>query len=514
MQAYLGEVKDAHARALGAAARRRRGAQVTLRFQLDVAGSASKVSIVKARGQRARRERRRRAALRRRRSRRCPTRCAAWRRVPIVGDVQQPRWRLGCSSSRRARCARRYRARARRGADAAGQGSCPPVELIYDENEQIAESRKDTNEDCRLDEIVYYIDGVAERAERDTDFDGRVDVWIFFEEDGKTPARQDQDTNGDGQKDRWIDAPRRQARATSSTTGTATASPTRRCTSAATRPRSSRRTPTSTASPTAGRATRAASVERSRWTRIATRRSTRARSSTRRAASCARSRTPTATASFEIAIFYEDGKRAPRRGGHRTATASADVVTHFASDGETIVRREADTDERRPLRQRGAVREGRASARQQRRRGRRTASLELVILLDARGPQGARGDRREPGRPRRAARASTSTACACARRRTRPATASPRSITSFDGDTLLRREADTDRDGRMDTTVTFRDGRKASQEEDRNGDGEVDASYRFDAEERVVRGGARRGPRRPLRDPATSTRTASSRAAR
>src|SRR5262249_2301887 len=80
------------------------------------------------------------------------------------------------------------------------QQRCSPVELIYDENEQIAESHKDTNGDCKFDEVVFYKNGVAERAERDTDHDGRTDAWIYFEKDGKTPARQDQDTNGDGKK--------------------------------------------------------------------------------------------------------------------------------------------------------------------------------------------------------------------------------------------------------------------------------------------------------------------------
>ena len=32
----------------------------------------------------------------------------------------------------------------------------------------------------------------------------------------------------------------------------------------------------------------------------------------------------------------------------------------------------------------------------------------------------------------------------------------------------------------------FRDGKKATQEEDRNGDGKIDARYTFDAEERVA----------------------------
>ncbi|HEY5659036.1 MAG TPA: hypothetical protein VIY27_14710, partial [Myxococcota bacterium] len=84
------------------------------------------------------------------------------------------------------------------------RGACPPIELLYDANEQIAERKSDTNQDCRHDEFVYYVDGVAERAERDTDFDGRIDAWVFFEADGKTPARQDQDVDGDGRKDRWV----------------------------------------------------------------------------------------------------------------------------------------------------------------------------------------------------------------------------------------------------------------------------------------------------------------------
>src|SRR5687767_7711150 len=79
--------------------------------------------------------------------------------------------------------------------------ACPPVELRYDESEQLVERRADTNKDCRQDEFVFYENGIAARAERDTDFDGRVDAFLYYEEDGKTPARQDQDTNKDGKND-------------------------------------------------------------------------------------------------------------------------------------------------------------------------------------------------------------------------------------------------------------------------------------------------------------------------
>jgi len=83
-----------------------------------------------------------------------------------------------------------------------GQGSCSAVELRYDENENLAQKLSDTNKDCKHDEFVFYIDGKPERAERDTDHNGQIDVWIFFTEDAE-PARQEQDTSGDGKVDRW-----------------------------------------------------------------------------------------------------------------------------------------------------------------------------------------------------------------------------------------------------------------------------------------------------------------------
>ena len=67
----------------------------------------------------------------------------------------------------------------------------------------IAEKHSDTNKDCKHDEFVYYAEGRPQRAERDQDFDGRIDAWVYFGEDGK-PARQEFDTTGDGKKDRWI----------------------------------------------------------------------------------------------------------------------------------------------------------------------------------------------------------------------------------------------------------------------------------------------------------------------
>ena len=78
-----------------------------------------------------------------------------------------------------------------------------PVVLQYDDQEQLAEKRTDTNGDGRHDEVVFYEDGKPERAESDTNYDGRVDLWITYDADGK-PAAQERDTNGDGKRDQWI----------------------------------------------------------------------------------------------------------------------------------------------------------------------------------------------------------------------------------------------------------------------------------------------------------------------
>src|SRR5438034_6282906 len=89
-------------------------------------------------------------------------------------------------------------------APAHAQTNCPTVDLRYDEAENIAEKRTDKNHDCKADEVVFYANGKPERAEADTDLDGKVDVWTFFEKDGKTLGRQEQDSNKDGKVDRWI----------------------------------------------------------------------------------------------------------------------------------------------------------------------------------------------------------------------------------------------------------------------------------------------------------------------
>ena len=82
------------------------------------------------------------------------------------------------------------------------EAACPPVELFYDDAEQLAEKRTDTNRDCKPNEVVHYENGRPVRAELDRSGDGAFDTWLVYEADGKTLAREELDTDADGQRDR------------------------------------------------------------------------------------------------------------------------------------------------------------------------------------------------------------------------------------------------------------------------------------------------------------------------
>ena len=89
-------------------------------------------------------------------------------------------------------------------APAAAQLECPPIVLLYDDNEKLRERQTDTNGDCRPDQWVYYEQGVPQRAEQDMDYDGTKDAWVRYGPD-RLPAYQEIDTTGDGKVDQWID---------------------------------------------------------------------------------------------------------------------------------------------------------------------------------------------------------------------------------------------------------------------------------------------------------------------
>ncbi len=57
---------------------------------------------------------------------------------------------------------------------AGAHAACFPIELLYDENEDVHEKHVDHNKDCKFDEFVYYAGGKPERAEKDTDLNGAI----------------------------------------------------------------------------------------------------------------------------------------------------------------------------------------------------------------------------------------------------------------------------------------------------------------------------------------------------
>lgn len=52
------------------------------------------------------------------------------------------------------------------------------VVLEYDDQERLARRKTDSNGDGVFDETVFYVNDVPERAESDTNLDGRVDQWV------------------------------------------------------------------------------------------------------------------------------------------------------------------------------------------------------------------------------------------------------------------------------------------------------------------------------------------------
>ena len=61
----------------------------------------------------------------------------------------------------------------------------------------------DKNYDGIPDYAEYYKGDKIIRREADTDFDGKMDEWTTFDENGK-PIKAERDTNKDGKPDAWI----------------------------------------------------------------------------------------------------------------------------------------------------------------------------------------------------------------------------------------------------------------------------------------------------------------------
>ena len=58
----------------------------------------------------------------------------------------------------------------------------------------------DFNFDGRMDDFYYYVGGVLDRREIDTDFNDDIDLWVYLFE-GVYLSRVERDLDGDGKVD-------------------------------------------------------------------------------------------------------------------------------------------------------------------------------------------------------------------------------------------------------------------------------------------------------------------------
>jgi hypothetical protein len=72
---------------------------------------------------------------------------------------------------------------------------------LYDREGRVTEERDDLDFDGRIDEVIFYANGLLERKEIDLNYDGKPDIIKYFS-DSKL-VRVEADRNGDGRIDTW-----------------------------------------------------------------------------------------------------------------------------------------------------------------------------------------------------------------------------------------------------------------------------------------------------------------------
>lgn len=76
-------------------------------------------------------------------------------------------------------------------------------EWIYYERGVAVKGGKDLNKDGKADITMIYDDkGVIIKTESDTNGDGKIDEWIYFV--NSVPVKAEKDINGDGKIDTWL----------------------------------------------------------------------------------------------------------------------------------------------------------------------------------------------------------------------------------------------------------------------------------------------------------------------
>ncbi len=72
---------------------------------------------------------------------------------------------------------------------------------VFNKDNQRIEEHLDYNRDGEMDDFYYFANDVLQRREIDTNFDTKVDVWVYLTE-GIYINRYEQDTDFDGEIDK------------------------------------------------------------------------------------------------------------------------------------------------------------------------------------------------------------------------------------------------------------------------------------------------------------------------
>ena len=76
-------------------------------------------------------------------------------------------------------------------------------EWVYYEKGVAVKGEKDLNKDGKADTaMIYDVKGVIIRTEADANGDGRIDEWVFYT--NGVPVKAEKDINGDGKIDTWL----------------------------------------------------------------------------------------------------------------------------------------------------------------------------------------------------------------------------------------------------------------------------------------------------------------------
>lgn len=83
---------------------------------------------------------------------------------------------------------------------------CIAACVLYAQEQQPLAPKKvevDRNYDTVPDRFEYYDkDGKITRVETDTDFNGKIDEWVYYK--NGVVEKAEKDTNGDGKPDTWL----------------------------------------------------------------------------------------------------------------------------------------------------------------------------------------------------------------------------------------------------------------------------------------------------------------------